>query len=237
MWTQMTEQEGWGGGVAFLSDSLSWGLHGGSGQAGTTYKGMYKRKMFFLLIIYCCITNYSETAAYSNKCLRSHIVSEHHGSGRVFTGWFCLMVPHEIVLKCFLGLQSSEGVGEAISKLTLVTSRMFHFLTIPLHRVTYMTWQLLPGGRVIQEKGRQSQIEALVIYNLISEVTMLLSFCWSPRPTLVQCGRSLPKAMTIRRWGSQWTILESGSHNILEMTGVSHHWVRVLRTCIPGLGV
>lgn len=113
------------------------------------------------------------------------------------------------------------------------------FTSSPYLSIGLLTWHgsWLPGGRVIQEKGRQSQIEALVIYNLISEVPMLLSFCWSPRPTLVQCGRSLPKAMTIRRWGSQWTILESGSHNILEMTGVSHHWVRVLRTCTPGLGV
>lgn len=65
----------------------------------------------------------------NNKYLRSHTVAESHESGQVLTGWSCLMVSHEVVLRHWLGPQSSEGIEDAVPKLTHVTvSRTFWFL-------------------------------------------------------------------------------------------------------------
>lgn len=74
---------------------------------------------------------------------------------------------------CCLGLQSSEGAEEAVSKLTRVTAAG-GFSASPhgsFHRVAYRTqhgvW--LPREWVIEEK--ESKTEATVICNLISELT------------------------------------------------------------------
>ena len=160
-------------------------------------------------------------AAYSSKCLGSHIASEVHESG-----CSCPIVSCEVALKCWQGLWSSEGAGEAVFKVTHVTvSRRFQFLRKlrPLHRVAHMTQQL-SSQRASNPRERQFKIEALVI---ITEFQEWLDYHHSTILLITQTHSGTMWEKTTQghehqEVGIMRTILKFGSWNILEMIRVSH---------------
>ena len=160
-------------------------------------------------------------AAYSSKCLGSHIASEVHESG-----CSCPIVSCEVALKCWQGLWSSEGAGEAVFKVTHVTvSRRFQFLRRlrPLHRVAHMTQQL-SSQRASNPRERQFKIEALVI---ITEFQEWLDYHHSTILLITQTHSGTMWEKTTQghehqEVGIMRTILKFGSWNILEMIRVSH---------------
>ena len=81
-----------------------------------------------------------------------------------------------------------------------------------LHRLGILrTWQLASPRATVPEGA--PKMEAAAFYNLISEVMITSAlFCWSHRPTLVQCGRGIHRGGDTRKWGSLGITLKTRYH-------------------------
>lgn len=116
-----------------------------------------------------------------------------------------------------------------------------------LHRLGILrTWQLASPRATVPEGA--PKMEAAAFYNLISEVMITSAlFCWSHRPTLVQCGRGIHRGGDTRKWGSLGITLKTRYHiqqtvisclhvrQVLETESLSHR-VSSLRSSVSGGG-
>lgn len=127
--------------------------------------------------------------------------------------------------RCCTELQSYEdlmGAGRSAFKmaysygyklLLAISQRLFSSLTHRLlHRGClriFMTWWL-----AFHRMNEWSKVKVAISFVTCLRGHSVTSaiFCWSHRPSLIQCGRVFYKGINCRRWESLETILQSGYH-------------------------
>lgn len=109
-----------------------------------------------------------------------------------------------------------------------------------LHRLGVLRkWQLAPPRATVPEG--KPKMEAAAFHNLTSEVTITSAlFCWSHRPTLVQCGRGIHRGGDPRRCGPVGIALKiryhtqsAGSDLVLTRVPGAGTWVLVTQSFVP----
>lgn len=103
---------------------------------------------------------------------------------------------HNIVVRHWLGLQSSEGLGRGD---LLPRGSLMWLVNGCSHD---RTWCWLPPEQVIQETRMEAVMPFMASPWKLSPVTAAV-FCWSQRVAVIQCGEALP-----REWipgGNHWS--------------------------------